>query len=345
MYSAQAAIAPRQNPFLYGDPASDAEEIDYVGTSNKSVFSYDGIGHRTVDAETTGGTTTTTRYLWCGSLICQVRDGSDNALKRDLPEGEYDIGASQKLIYMPDQLSSVRDVLDATTGNLVKSYDYTPYGGVARSTGSVSTDYQYAGLFYYQQSGLYLSRTRALDGGRGRWLNRDPIREPGGINLYAYSANPVNGVDPWGLYTERECARFGLCDPNKNNFVPAPFTWSDAGGIATDVGLICLPEVFGEEVLTELFADEFGGGRRIGEYTRSQKKWFKRANAEKNGGTMKCDKCKRELESIGNKSGEPTPPNQAQVHHENPISEGGGRDSPHKVYCPECHNEVHHPPK
>ena len=51
-------------------------EIDYVGTSNKSVFGYDALGHRTVDAETVSGTTTTTRYLWCGSHICQTRDGS-----------------------------------------------------------------------------------------------------------------------------------------------------------------------------------------------------------------------------------------------------------------------------
>lgn len=35
----------------------------------------------------------------------------------------------------------------------------------------------------------------------GRWLNRDPIREQGGINLYGYVSNhPVNWVDPLGLH-------------------------------------------------------------------------------------------------------------------------------------------------
>ncbi len=33
-------------------------------------------------------------------------------------------------------------------------------------------------------------------------MNRDPLGEAGGINLYGFSGNnPVNWVDPWGLIT------------------------------------------------------------------------------------------------------------------------------------------------
>lgn len=40
---------------------------------------------------------------------------------------------------------------------------------------------------------------RAYDPDLGRWINRDPLGEAGGLNLYAYcSGNPVNLVDPEG---------------------------------------------------------------------------------------------------------------------------------------------------
>ena len=185
-------------------------EIDYVGDSNKSVFTYDGAGHRVVDAETVSGTTTTTHYLWCGSIICQTRTSDDVVTRRDYAEGEQNVTTGQKLIYMQDQLGSVRDVIDGTSGALVAAYDYGPYGNVTRSWGTVTTDYQYAGLYAHVKSGLMLATYRALDPNTGRWINRDPIRERGGINLYSYSGgNPENRIDPLGLYANVQV--------NKNN--------------------------------------------------------------------------------------------------------------------------------
>ena len=203
-------------------------EVDYVGTSNKSVFSYDGLNHRISDSETVSGTTSTIYYMWCpsaqaltgstlsgtaaylvaktaaiqftpanlflsdgmsqiaGGSLCQTRNSSQTAVRRDLYEGEYNVSTSQKLVYMPDQLNSVRDVIDATTGSLVASYDYLPYGALARSSVTNGTDYQYAGLFQHSQSTLNLATFRAQDGNRGRWITRDPIREIAGPNFYAY---------------------------------------------------------------------------------------------------------------------------------------------------------------
>jgi len=36
--------------------------------------------------------------------------------------------------------------------------------------------------------------------GQGVWLNGDPLREGGWINIYGFVANdPINAIDPWGL--------------------------------------------------------------------------------------------------------------------------------------------------
>ncbi|MGD9984643.1 MAG: RHS repeat-associated core domain-containing protein [Porticoccaceae bacterium] len=105
--------------------------------------------------------------------------------------------------YAQDHLGSVRDLVDAS-GNGLASYDYDPCGQPTRSTtnGSARADYRYAGLFYHQPSGLYLTHYRVYDPVTARWLSRDPIGERGGVNLYTYtSANPVNFIDKRGLDT------------------------------------------------------------------------------------------------------------------------------------------------
>jgi RHS repeat-associated protein len=176
-------------------------EVDYIGTSNKTTFAYDGLGRRTVAVETVGGTSTTTRFLWCEDRICQTRDGSDVVQSRILPEGEYNVVSTQKAIYMPDQLGSVRDVLDATTGNLISSIDYSPYGNPIATSGTFSPLYQYAGLAFHPQSGLMISATRFYDPIAPHWLSRDWIKERGGWNLYAYgAANPTNLTDQNGFW-------------------------------------------------------------------------------------------------------------------------------------------------
>jgi hypothetical protein len=62
---------------------------------------------------------------------------------------------------------------------------------------------------------------RQLDGVTGRFLNRDPIRERGGINLYDYTrSNPINRIDP-----------LGLCpNPNKCEEI------AKLGGAVADIG-------------------------------------------------------------------------------------------------------------
>lgn len=56
----------------------------------------------------------------------------------------------------------------------------------------------------------------------------------------------------------------------------------------------------------------------------------------------KCQNCGKDVRSVQNKKGVPTPPNQRQRHHIHPKSQGGsGAASNGKTLCPACHKEEH----
>lgn len=76
---------------------------------------------------------------------------------------------------------------------------------------NVAADFQYAGYYLHSSSGLSFTDTRAYNTRFGRFINRDPIAESGGINLYGYVGNmPVAMSDPTGL----DPACKNPCPPN-----------------------------------------------------------------------------------------------------------------------------------
>jgi hypothetical protein len=88
-------------------------------------------------------------------------------------------------------------------------------------------------------------------------------------------------------------------------------------------------------------ADVAKSSRRVGDFTRGQKNAAKAENAAKNGGKMACTDCGKTLQNVKSEKGVPTPSNQAQVHHDPAIKNGGGQHSEPVVVCPECHRERH----
>ena len=90
-------------------------------------------------------------------------------------EGEYVPGSpAQPYYYGPDQIGSVRRVFASTAS--APAYSYDPYGNALQGTAPL-TDFNYAGMFYNADSGLYLTQYRAYDPVAGRWLSRDPLGE------------------------------------------------------------------------------------------------------------------------------------------------------------------------
>ncbi len=164
-------------------------------------FQYDGLNHRIVASVQNGTTTNATHYFWCGQVLCEARNARDKVVRRYFTEGEEAPAAGTLLFYGRDQLGTVRDVMSAATGSLLASSDFDPFGNIINATGQTTTDFRYAGLVYDAQSNLHLATRRHYDGRLGRFLSRDPLGEPGGINLYRYAAaNPIFGRDPSGLF-------------------------------------------------------------------------------------------------------------------------------------------------
>jgi RHS repeat-associated protein len=82
----------------------------------------------------------------------------------------------------------------------------------------------FTGHYRHQASGLHLALYRAYDAELGRWLSRDPVGEqgPDGPNVYSYVANnPINGVDPLGLWNLWNPFTYGLpTQPGENSWNP-----------------------------------------------------------------------------------------------------------------------------
>src|SRR5690606_32067526 len=91
--------------------------------------------------------------------------------------------------------------IDASDGSLAGTREYGAFGEDVTFTG-VSHQIPYGFSTKYQDhiSGLYYYGYRYYNASTGRWLNRDPIEERGGLNLYEFVGNNgVNEYDVLGL--------------------------------------------------------------------------------------------------------------------------------------------------
>jgi RHS repeat-associated protein len=171
-------------------------------TNTSSSFVYDGLSRlvRVVDANTQTGTITADHsYLWCGANRCLAHNNVMGGAVSTQYFAQGEILSGTGYYYVTDQLGSIEQLVNAS-GTIVTQYAYDPYGNQSTVVGgTVASDFGYAGYFNHAASGLSFALHRAYDPVHARWLNRDPIGESGGINLYAYvGGNPLNGIDPLG---------------------------------------------------------------------------------------------------------------------------------------------------
>ena len=102
-----------------------------------------------------------------------------------------------------DGNGNVAGLAQATDGVLTAVYDYNACGETVVSEGPFAAEnpFRFSTKFADRETGqLYYGHRHYLPS-LGRWLNRDPLGEEGGFNLYGMVKNdPVNQVDALGLY-------------------------------------------------------------------------------------------------------------------------------------------------
>jgi len=236
----------------YGYDCANELTSETVTNGWRNEFVYDGFGRRRICKEYawSGSAWTETnevRYVYDGMNVIQERDGSNNPLvsytrgqdlsgdfqSAGLPrQSEATAGGIGGLLarsatinnqlstayYHSDGNGNITAMMDSS-GNQVAKYLYDPYGNTLGIWGTLSAvnTYRYSSKEIDVKSGLYYFGNRFYEPNLQRWLNRDPIGERGGINLYDYVANnPINDFDSSGLCGCADLASRLLKNPDKD---------------------------------------------------------------------------------------------------------------------------------
>ena len=101
-------------------------------------------------------------------------------------------------------------------GTIAATYDYSPYG-IVGSTGNLVQPVQWSSEMNDGKLALVYYNYRYYNPADGRWINRDPIAEEGGWNLYGFVDNEVVfSID----YLGKETNEFGYTMTIPAGYIP-----------------------------------------------------------------------------------------------------------------------------
>jgi RHS repeat-associated protein len=144
-------------------------------SSGKTYFIYDDERHPVLELNAAG--TVTAYNTYCVEGLLSRRSS----------------GVSH--FYTFDPLGSLLQVFNSSGTILTDcTYDSTGVNEGGTTTDPFGFDARW-GLYYDNETGLYLATYRYYDPVNGRFINRDPIHFAGGLNLYAYTFNNYTSAD------------------------------------------------------------------------------------------------------------------------------------------------------
>ena len=146
------------------------------------------------------------RRVFDGMDVVQERNAANEVTAQLVRDGNISgilsrTTAAGASFYGYDGNGNVTLLTDAS-GADVAHYRYDAWGNTLEAVGPRAGEnpYRFSTKEVHAQSGLIDFGYRFYSPSMGRWINRDPLGEAGGVNLYAMVRNnPVNFVDFYGL--------------------------------------------------------------------------------------------------------------------------------------------------
>jgi len=169
----------------------------WCGTSYTNVyvlkFLYDGWN---LVAEVTTNNVLVRSYLW-GTDLSGSFQGAGGV------GGLLAVNVATNGVHFPayDGNGNIAGLVSASAGTTTARFEYGPFAEPIRVSGPIARamPIRFSTKHLDEEIGLYYYGYRYYDPGTGRWLNRDPIEEAGGLNLYGFvENNPVSLIDPLG---------------------------------------------------------------------------------------------------------------------------------------------------
>ena len=194
--------------------------IGLQSPTTSASYSYDGDGLRM--SQTVDGATSQFTWNQSGSLPLLLSDGANDYVYGPGGMPIEQITGSTAVDLHQDGQGSTR-LLTSSSGAVVGTYSYDPYGNVTSHTGA-STPLGYDGQYTDAESGLQYLLTRYYDPATGSFLSVDPYVAQT-LSPYGYVAgDPLNRADPSGMISPgdlsaaqffglaRDCAGLGSAD-------------------------------------------------------------------------------------------------------------------------------------
>ena len=180
------------------------------GTTTVATYRYDGATRRVTKLV---GSNTTHFYYSDQWQILEERLNTGSSADRQFVWGQRYVDdlvlrdQSTTRHYVLNDLVNVTSIIN-TSGTVQERYGYNAFGTsrvmnasfVVQSSSSYNWETRFAAYRWDSESGLYQVRYRYYHPLLGTWINRDPIGERGGLNLYSFVGNnPIVRFDPLGL--------------------------------------------------------------------------------------------------------------------------------------------------